>query len=96
MQRHLYPHVNRDTVRLLSLAGYEVVVPRGQGCCGALDLHAGRLDEFRGQATALAALFGADVDFVVTNAAGCGVRDEGIRPLAAGRAAGALARGAHP
>jgi glycolate oxidase iron-sulfur subunit len=64
--------VHRDTVRLLSLAGYEVVVPRGQGCCGALALHAGRLDEFRGHAAALADLFGADVDAVVTNAAGCG------------------------
>ena len=72
VQRHLYPHVHRDTVRLLALAGYEVVVPRGQGCCGALALHAGRLDEFRAQATSLAELFGADVDFVVTNAAGCG------------------------
>ena len=72
VQRHLYPHVHRDTVRLLSLAGYEVVVPRGQGCCGALALHAGRLDEFRGQATALADRFGDDVDAVVTNAAGCG------------------------
>ena len=30
------------TARLLALAGWEVVVPRGQGCCGALDLHAGR------------------------------------------------------
>jgi glycolate oxidase iron-sulfur subunit len=72
VQRHLYPHVNRDTVRLLALAGYEVVVPRAQGCCGALALHAGRLDEFRAQASSLAAVFGADVDFVVTNAAGCG------------------------
>ena len=72
VQRHLYPHVNRDTVHLLSLAGYEVVVPRGQGCCGALGLHGGRLDEFRAQATALAAAFGPDVDLVVTNAAGCG------------------------
>jgi len=72
VQRHLYPHVNRDTVRLLSTAGYDVVIPRSQGCCGALDLHAGRLDEFRAQASALAAAFSSDVDFVVTNAAGCG------------------------
>ena len=72
VQRHLYPHVNRDTVRLLSVAGYDVVVPPGQGCCGALALHAGRLDEFRAQASALSGVFGAEVDFVVTNAAGCG------------------------
>jgi glycolate oxidase iron-sulfur subunit len=72
VQRHLFPHVNRDTVKLLSLAGYDVVVPRAQGCCGALDLHAGRIDEFRTQATALCGAFSADLDFVVTNAAGCG------------------------
>jgi glycolate oxidase iron-sulfur subunit len=72
VQRHLYHHVNRDTVRLLSLAGWEVVVPRAQGCCGALDLHAGRLDVLRRRAGALAAAFPADVDWVVTNAAGCG------------------------
>ena len=72
VQRHFYPHVNRDTVRLLSAAGYDVVVPRAQGCCGALSLHAGRLAEFRAQAAALATAFGSDVDVVVTNAAGCG------------------------
>jgi glycolate oxidase iron-sulfur subunit len=72
VQRHVYPHVNRDTARLLSLAGYDVVVPRTQGCCGALALHAGRLDEFRARAVALAETFGGDVDYVVTNAAGCG------------------------
>jgi glycolate oxidase iron-sulfur subunit len=72
VQRHLYPHVNRDTVLLLSLAGYDVVVPPGQGCCGALDLHGGHLDAFRDRATVLVSKLGADVDFVVTNAAGCG------------------------
>jgi glycolate oxidase iron-sulfur subunit len=72
VQRHLYPQINSDTARLLALAGYDVVVPRGQGCCGALDLHAGRLDTFRTRATALANTFGSEVDFIVTNAAGCG------------------------
>jgi glycolate dehydrogenase iron-sulfur subunit len=72
VQRHLYADVNRDTARLLSLAGWDVVVPRGQGCCGALELHGGRLDALRRRATALASVFPADVDWVVTNAAGCG------------------------
>ena len=72
VQRHLYPGVNRDTARLLALAGWDVVIPRNQGCCGALDLHAGRLDELRARARRLAASFPADVEFVVTNAAGCG------------------------
>lgn len=72
VQRHLYPGVNRDTARLLSLAGYDVVIPPGQGCCGALELHAGRIEALRARARALAAAFPDDLDFVVTNAAGCG------------------------
>ncbi|HSE92416.1 MAG TPA: heterodisulfide reductase-related iron-sulfur binding cluster [Methylomirabilota bacterium] len=71
VQRHLYPHVHRDTIRLLTLAGWEVSIPRRQGCCGALDLHAGRLGAYRARARALASLF-RDADVVVTNAAGCG------------------------
>jgi glycolate oxidase iron-sulfur subunit len=71
VQRHLFPDVNRDTARVLAHAGWEVVIPRTQGCCGALDLHAGRLEQYRARARALAAEFG-DVDWVVTNAAGCG------------------------
>ena len=79
VQRHLFADVNRDTMRLLSLAGWDVVAPRGQGCCGALELHGGRLEAFRARARALAAAFPADVDWVVTNAAGCGsaLRDYG-------------------
>jgi glycolate oxidase iron-sulfur subunit len=72
VQRHLYPRVNHDTARLLALAGWDVVIPREQGCCGALDLHAGRLDEMRARARRLAASFPPDLDFIVTNAAGCG------------------------
>jgi glycolate oxidase iron-sulfur subunit len=72
VQRFFFRQVNADTARLLSAAGWEVIVPAGQGCCGALHLHAGRLDEFRGMARDLMAAFGADVDVVVANAAGCG------------------------
>src|SRR5207244_1707427 len=72
VQGRLYPGVNRDTARLLALAGWEVVVPRAQGCCGALELHAGKTDDFRARARRLVATFGDDVDWVVTNAAGCG------------------------
>jgi glycolate oxidase iron-sulfur subunit len=72
VQRHLYPGVNRDTARLLSLAGFDVVIPRTQGCCGALELHAGRVDAYARRARALAAAFPGDLDWIVTNAAGCG------------------------
>ncbi len=72
VQRHLYPEINALTGHLLSLAGYEVVVPQNQGCCGALHLHGGRLDEARGFAQRLISAFSGDVDYIVTNAAGCG------------------------
>jgi glycolate oxidase iron-sulfur subunit len=70
-QRFFYPDVNRDTARLLAAAGYDVVAPRAQQCCGALHLHAGRVDEFRAMARRLMPAF-ADVDVIVVNAAGCG------------------------
>jgi glycolate oxidase iron-sulfur subunit len=72
VQRYLFPNVNRDTARLLSLAGFDVVIPRAQGCCGALELHAGHAEAHAARALALAAAFPADLDFIVTNAAGCG------------------------
>jgi len=72
VQRFLFADVNLDTMRLLAAAGWDVVAPRGQGCCGALELHGGRLDAFRARARALAAAFPSDVDWIVTNAAGCG------------------------
>jgi glycolate dehydrogenase iron-sulfur subunit len=92
VQRHLYPDVNRDTATLLSFAGYDVVVPRAQSCCGALDLHVGRIDAFGERARALANAFPEDLDVVVVNAAGCGsamkeaahrVDDARVRGLAA-------------
>jgi glycolate oxidase iron-sulfur subunit len=72
VQRFFYPEVNRDTARLLSAAGYEVLVPRAQECCGALHLHAGRLGEFRRMARQLMAAWDPELDVVVVNAAGCG------------------------
>jgi glycolate oxidase iron-sulfur subunit len=72
VQRFFFQDVNRQTIQLLARAGWDVVVPRSQGCCGALELHDGRLDAFRRRAGALVAAFPADLDWIVTNAAGCG------------------------
>jgi glycolate oxidase iron-sulfur subunit len=73
VQRVYFPGVNEATVRVLGAEGCEVVVPRDLGCCGALSVHAGRLDEARTFArAAIAALEAAQPDFVVINAAGCG------------------------
>jgi len=73
VQRVFFPGVNAATVRVLSAEGCEVVVPGGQGCCGALSLHAGREAEALRMAKDLIAHFeAAEVDVVAVNAAGCG------------------------
>lgn len=70
VQSAVFPHVNAATARVLAADGFEVVAPP-QGCCGALSVHAGRLEEGRAFARALVEAF-AEVDLVVVNAAGCG------------------------
>jgi len=73
VQRFLFPGINRATVRVLTAAGYEVVTPQEQGCCGALHLHAGDVGAARGLARSMIEVFErARVSTVVVNAAGCG------------------------
>ncbi len=73
VQRVFFPGVNAATIRVLSAEGCDVLVPPGQGCCGALSVHAGREREAKRLAKALIARFEeARVDAVAVNAAGCG------------------------
>jgi glycolate oxidase iron-sulfur subunit len=73
VQRLVFAHVNDATIRVLAAEGCEVIAPRAQGCCGALTVHAGRLDEARAFAKRTIATFeSAGVERVVVNAAGCG------------------------
>jgi glycolate oxidase iron-sulfur subunit len=73
VQRVFFPNVNAATIRVLAAEGIEVVVPAGQGCCGALSVHAGRGEEARRLARALVEAFEREpTDVVVVNAAGCG------------------------
>jgi glycolate oxidase iron-sulfur subunit len=73
VQRIAFPGVNDATVRVLSAEGCDVVAPADQGCCGALALHAGRLDEARAFARrTIAAFERAGVERIAVNAAGCG------------------------
>jgi glycolate oxidase iron-sulfur subunit len=78
VQSVVFGDVNSATARVLQAEGYDVHVPRVQGCCGALHAHAGRLEEGLTRARELmSALDG--YDYVVTNAAGCGshLKDHG-------------------
>jgi len=68
-----FARLNEATVRVLQKNGIEVVIPDGQGCCGALHAHAGIRDEARKLARRnIDAVLGGGFDAVVTNAAGCG------------------------
>jgi glycolate oxidase iron-sulfur subunit len=73
VQRVFFPRVNAATIRVLSAEGCDVVVPSGQGCCGALSLHSGRTEEAKRFARGLIARFEhQQVDAIIINAAGCG------------------------
>jgi glycolate oxidase iron-sulfur subunit len=73
VQRLVFPRVNAATVNVLSAEGCAVVAPPDQGCCGALALHAGRLEEARAFARRMIAVFERDgVERIAVNAAGCG------------------------
>jgi glycolate oxidase iron-sulfur subunit len=90
----MFRETNIATMKLLEKAGCNIVVPGTQNCCGALHGHAGE----KSGAVELAkrnieAFESADVDYIVTNAGGCGayladyghlLRDD---PAWAGRAA---------
>jgi glycolate oxidase iron-sulfur subunit len=73
VQQVFFPDVNDATVRVLTAEGCDVVIPRGQGCCGALSLHTGRAAEAARFARRTIAVFeAAGVDAIVVNSAGCG------------------------
>ncbi|MFM8661558.1 MAG: (Fe-S)-binding protein [Cyanobium sp.] len=83
VQRVFDPQVNAAAVAVLSANGVEVVIPPGQGCCGAATHHQGELEQTRALATAVIDSFAAVVgpgrpagpeplDAVLVAASGCG------------------------
>ncbi|MGL5137667.1 MAG: glycolate oxidase subunit GlcF [Beijerinckiaceae bacterium] len=80
----LMPSINDATIRLLNRLGVEVVLPRGEGCCGALVHHMGR--EHEGHVFArrnidawMAEIEGEGLDAIIITASGCGttIKDYG-------------------
>jgi len=83
-QKALNTDINDATIRLLRRLGCEVVVARGQGCCGALTHHMGKVDESHASAARnirawKAEMDGDGLDAIVINTSGCGttVKDYG-------------------
>ncbi|MBD2150662.1 4Fe-4S dicluster domain-containing protein [Pseudanabaena sp. FACHB-1277] len=73
VQRIFLPEVNNATVRVLTANGCEVVIPKSQGCCGALTHHQGQ----ESQTIALAkqtidSFANLNLDALLINASGCG------------------------
>lgn len=71
-QQVLEPDINLATIDVLTRNGIEVIVPEAQGCCGGLAWHTGDLEAARSFARQNMDAFPADVDAILTNAAGCG------------------------
>jgi glycolate oxidase iron-sulfur subunit len=69
----MFRHTHWATLRVLEQNGCDVLVPKGQGCCGAIHYHSGDSEGARRLADANVAAFDVDqIDAVVVNHAGCG------------------------
>lgn len=81
----LNPAINDATIRLLRRAGYEIVLPRGEVCCGALVHHMGKEDTALENARRNVDVWideadGEGLDAVLITASGCGttIKDYGF------------------
>lgn len=69
----MFYETNANTMRLLQAAGCDIVIPNTQQCCGALHGHAGeQAGAVRLAKQNIEAFEALDVDYIITNAGGCG------------------------
>jgi glycolate oxidase iron-sulfur subunit len=69
----MFGQTNQTSVQLLNQAGYDVVTPPAQQCCGALYAHGGNLEQARECARRnIQAFEPFELDAIIINAAGCG------------------------
>jgi glycolate oxidase iron-sulfur subunit len=69
----MFMETNDATMKLLQLAGCEIVIPPAQTCCGALHGHGGEKSQAKELAKRnIEAFEGLNVDYIITNAGGCG------------------------
>lgn len=69
----MFLETNNATMKLLQLAGCEIVIPKNQACCGALHGHSGEKDLAKDLAKRnITAFEDLKVDYIITNAGGCG------------------------
>jgi glycolate oxidase iron-sulfur subunit len=84
-QAVLAPSINEATIRLLARHNVDVVLPKGEGCCGALVHHMGRDDEALGFARRNIDVWTREIDnggldAILITASGCGttIKDYGF------------------
>ncbi|HJN90384.1 MAG TPA: heterodisulfide reductase-related iron-sulfur binding cluster [Verrucomicrobiota bacterium] len=71
--RVMFGDTNESSAELLNREGWDVLAPKGQGCCGALYAHSGQLAKARDCARRNIAAFDKQpLDAIIINAAGCG------------------------
>ncbi|MER3445948.1 MAG: 4Fe-4S ferredoxin [Candidatus Dadabacteria bacterium] len=69
----LFGNVNEATARVLRRNGCEVVIPKNQTCCGALNVHNGETRVAKEMAKRnIDAFLGRNLDAIIANSAGCG------------------------
>ena len=72
VQQALAPAINYAAAHVLAANGVEVHIPAGQGCCGSILLHMGETEGAQRLARRNFSAMPADVDAIITTAAGCG------------------------
>lgn len=83
----MYPEVSRNTVKVLAHQGFDVLTPKPTKCCGAPHLSEGDRDTARQLAMFNLDLFlQQEVDYIVTDCAGCGAALKDYEELLAGQA----------
>lgn len=80
-----YSDVHTAVIQVLRTAGYRVVAPRAQTCCGALAAHEGAAYDAARMATQNVEAF-AEFDLVVVDSAGCSAHMKGYGHWAEGGA----------
>ncbi|PTR69261.1 (Fe-S)-binding protein [Bacillus anthracis] len=69
----MFLETNNATMKLLQLAGCDIVIPKTQSCCGALHGHAGEKSGAKELAKRnIKAFEDLNIDYIITNAGGCG------------------------
>ncbi|MFO1442327.1 (Fe-S)-binding protein [Bacillus sp. Bva_UNVM-123] len=69
----MFMKTNDATIKLLQLAGCEIIIPKAQSCCGALHAHSGEKHAAKELAKKnITAFEEAEIDYIISNAGGCG------------------------